>query len=81
MTVKELIERLECFDSNMEVKFSYNYGDYWKTDVADEISDIEEAQVTYSSYHRTDKIVDRDDEEQDDELEYLDKIKTVVILK
>jgi hypothetical protein len=73
MTVKELIESLEGFDPNMEVKFAYNFGDYWKTEVASNVRDIDEGQVRYSSYHRMDKVTDYDDED--------DSIKTVVIIK
>ena len=72
MTVKELMESLEGFDPNMEVKFAYNFGDYWKTEVANNIRDVDEGTVKYSSYHRMDKVVD--DEEDDD-------IKPVVIIK
>ena len=73
MTVKELIESLEGFDPNMEVKFAYNYGDYWGTEVASDIRDVDEGQVKYSEYHRMDKVTDYDDED--------DSIKTVVIIK
>ena len=73
MTVKELIQSLEGFDPNMEVKFAYNYGDYWGTEVASRIGDIDEGQVRYSDYHRMDKVTDYDDE--------ADNIKTVVIIK
>lgn len=73
MTVKELIESLEGFDPNMEVKFAYNYGDYWATEVASNIRDVDEGQIRYSSYHRMDKVTDYDDED--------DNIKTVVIIK
>jgi len=73
MTVKELMESLEGFDPNMEVKFAYNYGDYWGTEVASRIGDVDEAQVRYSDYHRMDKVTDYDDE--------TDNIKTVVIIK
>ena len=73
MTVKELMESLEGFDPNMEVKFAYNFGDYWKTEVAHSIRDVDEGQVRYSSYHRMDKVTDYDDE--------ADNIKTVVIIK
>jgi hypothetical protein len=73
MTVKELIESLEGFDPNMEVKFAYNYGDYWGTEVASNITEIDESQVRYSDYHRMDKVTDYDDED--------DNIKTVVIIK
>ena len=73
MTVKELIESLEGFDPNMEVKFAYNYGDYWGTEVANNIRDIDEGQVRYSEYHRMDKVTDYDDEDNN--------IKIVVIIK
>ncbi len=72
MTVKELIESLEDFDPNMEVKFAYNFGDYWGTKVASEIDYVDEGQVRYSSYHRMDKVVNDIDEEDD--------TKTVVII-
>ena len=75
MTVKELIESLEGFDPNMEVKFAYNYGDYWKTEVASNVRDVDEGMVKYSDYHRMDKVVD---DEGDEEEFYT---KTVVIIK
>jgi len=62
MTVNELKEYLEQFDGDMEVKFSYNFGDYWRTQVAKDISDVEEGYVKYSDYHRMDQI-DEDGEE------------------
>ena len=75
MTVKELIESLEGFDPNMEVKFAYNYGDYWGTEVASDVRDVDEGMVKYSDYHRMDKVVD----DEGDEEEFY--IKTVVIIK
>ena len=75
MTVKELIESLEGFDPNMEVKFDYNYGDYWKTEVESNVRDVDEGMVKYSDYHRMDKVVD---DEGDEEEFYT---KTVVIIK
>ena len=74
MTVKELIESLQYFDENMEVKFAYNFGDYWGTEVASNITEIDEGQVRYSDYHRMDKVVDDENDE-----EYY--AKTVVIIK
>ena len=74
MTVKELMESLEGFDPNMEVKFAYNYGDYWGTEVASNVTEIDEGQVRYSDYHRMDKVVDDENDE-----EYY--AKTVVIIK
>ena len=74
MTVKELIDLLQDFDENMEVKFAYNFGDYWGTEVASNVTEIDEGQVRYSDYHRMDKVVDDENDE-----EYY--TKTVVIIK
>ena len=63
MTVNELKEYLEQFDGEMEVKFSYNYGDYWRTQVAKDIRGVEEGYVTYSDYHQMDKIDEDEDED------------------
>lgn len=71
MTVKELISTLEDFDPSMEVKFAYNFGDYWKTEVASNVRRVDEGTVKYSSYHRMDKVVDDED----------DDMKPVVIIK
>ena len=65
MTVNELKEYLEQFDGDMEVKFSYNFGDYWKTQVAEDISDVEEGYVKYSDYHRMDQIDEDEDEDSE----------------
>jgi hypothetical protein len=77
MTVQELIEELSNYDSNMEVKFAYNSGDYWKTEVADDITEVQEGNVVYSSYHQTDKVIDIDDEQYEDE----EDSKAVLILR
>jgi hypothetical protein len=63
MTVNELKEYLEQFDGEMEVKFSYNSGDYWRTQVAKDISDVEEGYVKHSDYHRMDQIDEDEDED------------------
>ena len=65
MTVNELKEYLEQFDGEMEVKFSYNSGDYWRTQVAKDISDVEEGYVKYSDYHRMDQIDEDEDEDSE----------------
>ena len=61
----------------MEVKFAYNYGDYWRTDVADDITEVYKGNVVYSSYHQTDKVIDIDEEQYDD----VEDFKTVLILR
>ena len=65
MTVAELIEELQYLDPNLEVKISYNYGDYWHTMVAKDIRCVEDAFIEYSDYHRMDKVVESEDEDED----------------
>ena len=77
MTVKELIEQLEDMDPKMEVHIAYNYGDYWKTEVAPEIDEVDVREVTFSEYHNMDKIArERDDGERDE-----DETREVVVLR
>ena len=65
MTVQELIAELEGFDPNAPVHIRYPSGDYWKTQCAPKITDINELPIKYSSYHRMDII----DEDEDAEIE------------
>ena len=62
MTVAELIEYLQEQDQTLEVKFSYNSGDYWRTQVAKDIETVETGLVEYSDYHRMDKVVENDED-------------------
>ena len=62
MTVAELIEYLQEQDQTLEVKFSYPSGDYWRTQVAKDIEEVETGLVEYSDYHRMDKVVDNDED-------------------
>jgi hypothetical protein len=62
MTVAELIEYLQEQDQTLEVKFSYNSGDYWRTQIAKDIEEVETGLVEYSDYHRMDKVVDNDED-------------------
>lgn len=79
LTVRELIAELECIENkDMEIRFSYNYGDYWKTQVAATIDTVELGYVKYSEYHRMDKVVDvneaHDENEFDEEGNPIDDI-------
>lgn len=76
MRVRDLIEELENFDPESEVVFSYQYGDYWNTTVAAPAEYIDEGTVTYSEYHRQDKVVEMDDDETDSD----NRIRNVVII-
>jgi hypothetical protein len=62
MTVAELIEYLQEEDQTLEVKFSYNSGDYWRTQIAKDIETVETGLVEYSGYHRMDKVVENDED-------------------
>ena len=64
LTVQELIDELSCHDPEALVLFSYNYGDYWRTSVAQGINSIEEQEVRWSEYHRMHKLVDEDSEDE-----------------
>ena len=83
MKVKELIEILQEYDPEMEVHTSYGYGDYWHTQVAPKVGYVEEGKVTYSEYHRMDKLVETDgyygDEEEVDE-EEKETLRRVVLI-
>ena len=67
MLVKDLIEQLSYMNSEAEVHFSYNYGDYWRTKVAPKIANVEQGFVGYSSYHNMDKMLDEDEVFPDEE--------------
>ena len=60
MTVQELIEQLGYMNPEAEVHFAYNYGDHWRTEVAPRVDTVDMALVKYSDYHRMDKVVDLD---------------------
>ncbi len=70
MKVHELINELSYWDSDLEVHFSYNYGDHWRTIVAPAVTEVEVGKVTYSDYHQMDALVtdnEEDGEEEDDQ--------------
>ena len=78
MQVKDLIECLEGMDPEAEVHFAYNYGDHWRTEVAPKVSDVREGVVTYSEYHRMDKVADEDYDDEDPDV--VDSQRRVVII-
>jgi hypothetical protein len=77
MTVQELIEILGNYQQDADVHFSYGYGDHWRTQVSPKISEVFEGTVAYSEYHRMDKLieVDYDNEDEDNE-----KVRRVVVI-
>lgn len=76
MLVRDLIELLEGYDADMEVHFTYNYGDHWRTQVAPKIRDVDVGFVKFSDYHRMDKVVEPD---YDDEEAEMDGAEVVLI--
>lgn len=66
MTVGELIEQLQQFDSEMPVKFSYDYGDHWHTNVAPNVRNVTTEFTKYSEYHNMD-MIDEDGESEENE--------------
>jgi len=78
MKVHELINELSNYDSDLEVHFSYNYGDHWRTIVAPAVTEVEDGKVTYSDYHQMDALVT--DNEEDDNIESDDTDRRVVVL-
>lgn len=81
MNVTQLREMLQDLEAQgkgeIEVAFSYNYGDYWRTSVAATVHTVEEATVKYSEYHSMDKVVEDD---ADDEGAVPEGARTVVML-
>ena len=73
MTVKELIDRLECFNPEIEVHFSYPSNNYWGTTLSRQVDTVKLAKVEYSEYYKASKVIDCDYEE--------DEAKDVVILQ
>jgi hypothetical protein len=65
MTVEELIEELQQCDPKLEIKFAYNYGDHWRTQVTSNISSVDEGYTKYSDYHQMDKMIDDEDDDGD----------------
>ena len=61
MLVADLIEELKCLPQDAEVHFSYNYGDHWRTEVAPQVSTVNEGYVGWSAYHSMDKVLDDED--------------------
>jgi hypothetical protein len=84
MNVQELHDRMAELiaggHAQVEVKFAYNYGDYWRTSVAASIDQIGEGTVTYSDYHSMDKVLD-DDRDNDEATRPHDGGRTVIILE
>jgi hypothetical protein len=80
MKVSELIEQLGYMNPEAEVHFSYGYGDHWRTQVAPRVSNVFDGVVQYSDYHRMDKLVEDEDEMYEEEGDYNENVRKVVII-
>ena len=81
MKVSELIDLLGRYDQDVEVHFSYNYGDHWRTEVAPAICQVSDGVVEYSDYHRMDKLVTDEDECYDEETgDFKADVRKVVVI-
>lgn len=80
MIVAELIEQLKRMDPDADVVFSYNYGDHWRTQVAQGVDNVDEGAVEYSDYHRMDRMVEEDDCYDEETGDYRKDIRRVVVL-
>lgn len=80
MQVKELIEILSRYDQEADVHFAYGYGDHWRTQVAPRVSNVFDGVVQYSEYHRMDKLVEDEDEMYEEEGDYNENVRKVVII-
>ncbi len=60
MRVQDLIDELKSYDPEAEVHFHYNYGDHWRTEVAPKVTEVFDAPVVWSEYHRMPKLADDD---------------------
>lgn len=89
MKVSELIELLEDFDPEAEVGFGYNYGDYWRTIVVAEPTEVDTREVEYSDYHRMLKLAEPENTEDWNEEDWENwenaepnpNIRTLVVLQ
>ena len=66
MKVQKLIEILKELPQDKEVTYVYRYGDRWNTIVALEVDVVEERVLKYSNYHRALKLIEKDEEEEND---------------
>lgn len=69
MKVGELQRLLEGYDEDMDVRFAYQYGDYWKSVLAGDISEVSQQEVYWSEYHRQFQVPDPERDRNEDEHE------------
>ena len=80
MKVSELIDILGRYDQDVEVHFSYGYGDHWRTEVAPAVCQVSDGVVEYSEYHRMDKMVDDEDCYDEETGDFKADVRKVVVI-
>jgi hypothetical protein len=87
MKVKDLArmmaDEVEDGNGDLEVRFAYPSGDYWKTVIAAEVEHADTAEVKFSKYHEKDEVIEddgEDDEEEGGDGEATEKETTTVLL-
>lgn len=69
MTVGNLIAALSQHPKNSPVYFSHSSGDYWKTQIAAAINDVQPMKVEWSDYHGKMTVANDDNPEGDENTE------------
>ncbi len=69
VTVKDLVEELQNFDHEDEVVFTYNYGDYSRTEVIEFVDTVDEEYISadpdfYGEYHT---LLEEEPDEEEEE--------------
>jgi hypothetical protein len=80
MKVSQLIEQLKFLDPEAKVHFEYNYGDRWRTQVAPEVTQVQEGIVEFSQYHGMDKRVEDNEDCYDESIDSEYGFRRVVVL-
>jgi len=94
MTGRELRDALNQLpeeELNKGIYFTYNYGDYWHTVIAGDITRIDEGFAEWSDYHSKMSVANEPEPDEDDEnltdeeieqkyLETHEKVKRVLLL-
>lgn len=80
ITVADLKAELDNYPDEAKVLFSYNWGDYWRTEVACRVASIGEKQVSWSARLELPQLVDEEDIDGNDEGDTDESLPIVVVL-
>lgn len=81
-TVAELADLLKQYPSDMPVMFGYNYRDYWQTEVASPIDQVDTSEVVFHGSSSMAKIVGYDyesDRHEDDEDDQPETVQVLIL--